>query len=158
MTSNQWDNRASSGFYTLIEDEMFGKGRRNVDTFRKYPNTIIRRYGSIWEPYEDAARVRMYLYEPVEFGDNERDLLKVDNALKTILKSKVIKEWTNITLQHHFAEDDGTIRDFVQVWANNDTPLFQIDDKVVCVKLLRVIHFFEKSETPFDYHVKIALA
>ena len=137
---------------------MFGKGRKNLESVRLHTNTIIRRYGSIWEPFEDESRIRMYLYEPAEFGNAERDLLEIDKILKRELTTEKVKQLSCITLQHHFAEDDGTIRDLVQVWEFSDKrPLFSLTDTVCCVKLIRVTHFFSKPETPFDYHVKIAL-
>ena len=158
MTSNQWDSRCSSGFYTLIEDEMFGKGRKNCESVRLYTDTYIRRYGTIWEPFEDENRIRMYLYEPVTFGKAERDLLDVDKKLRTELSTEKVKKLDCINLQHHFAEDDGTIRDFVQVWEfSNGQSLFSINENLDCIKLMRVTHFFKEAKTPFDYHVKIAL-
>ena len=158
MTSNQWDNRATSGFYTFIEDQMFGPNRRNIQSVRMYTNSIIRRYGAIWEPFEDENRVRMYLYEPVEFGNDERNLLEVNSVLKLELATEKVKAMTCLTLQHHFAEDDGTIRDLVQVWEHpNKEPIFSITETIACDKFLRVTHFFDEARTPFDYHVRIAL-
>ena len=141
MTSNQWDNRSSSGFYTLIEDEMFGKGRKNLESVRLHTNQIIRRYGSIWEPFEDESRIRMYLYEPATFGSAERNLLEIDELLKLELTTEKVKIFNCITMQHHFSEDDGTIRDLVQVWELPDkTALFSLTDKICCVKFIRVTH------------------
>ena len=157
MTSNQWDSRSASGFYTLIEDEMFGKNCRNPENYRSHPNQIIRRYGSIWEPFEDAERIRMYLYEPSNFDSDVRDLLAVDSELKTELLTDKVKKFDCLTLQHHFAENDGSIRDFIQVWSKpNNEAIFNLSNDVVCNKLLRVTHFYDKSETPFDYHVRIS--
>ena len=156
MTSNHYDNRNPSGFYTLLEDEMFGVGKTNpilwAGPAHRMTNStsIIRRYGSIWEDFL-GSKVRMFLYEPIEIDSEFRQLSDLDKQIAELLKSH--NSLPNPKLQHNFAEDSGIVRDQIVVWESDE--LFKLNPDIVCNKLIKVLHFSPNSYTAFDFHVRI---
>lgn len=156
MTSNHYDNRNLSGFYTLLEDEMFGPGKTNpilwAGPAHRMTNTtsIIRRYGSIWDDFL-GNKVRMFLYEPIEIESGFRQLADLDKQIHEILKSDDFLP--SPKLQHNFAEDSGVVRDQIIVWESEE--LFKLNPDIICNKLIKVIHFTPRSYTAFDFHVRL---
>ena len=153
MTSLHLDSRNKSGFYTLLEDEMFGKGLTNIgqhNTDSKI-STVIRSYGALWYNFENQT-VRMYLYETR--GNVLPKLGPLNMNLKPKLSADQLKKLPPPDIQHAFAEDDGTIRDTVLMWTSFK-PLFHVYDDVNCMKLAKVTHCFEDTKTAFDFHVLI---
>ena len=152
MTSNHYDNRNLSGFYTLLEDEMFGKGKTNASPAHKLSNTatIIRRYGTIWDNF-DTHKVRMYLYEPIEINSSSRNLVEISSIIRAELHR--LDSFSAPTLQHNFAEDSGAVKDRMTVWESDS--LFSIKNEICCNKLIKLEHFASNSLTKFDFHVRI---
>ena len=156
QVSNQLDSRNASGFYTLLEDEMFGKGLTNIGEHNTKckKSVIIRSFGSIWYNFEtEGQTVRMYLYE---FRNAKPcNLSHIDRCLKQQLTSDKVNAFLPPNIQHSFAEDDGTIRDTVKMWTNVTEPLFYLDENLECIKLAKVTHLFQGTKTAFDFHVRI---
>ena len=152
MTSNHWDSRNTSGFYTLLEDEMFGKGKTNAGPAHRMSNTtkIIRRYGTYWENFQNK-NVRMYLYEPIEGNSGLRKLTEIEAAIKEQLED--LSAFSAPKLQHNFAEDNGVIRDQLILW--EAVELFKISDHIICDKIIKMVHFRSDRKTDFDFHVRI---
>ena len=152
MTSNHWDSRNPSGFYTLLEDEMFGKGKTNAGPAHRMSNTtkIIRRYGTLWENFH-GQKVRMYLYEPLENNDKAHKLVELEIKIKEQLLD--LSSLSHPKLQHNFAEDNGVIRDQLILWANSE--LFSINETIKCDKVIKIVHFEPDSKTAYDFHVRI---
>ena len=152
MTTNHYDNRNLSGFYTLLEDEMFGVGKTNAGPAHRMSNTtsIIRRYGSIWDDFK-GSKVRMFLYEPLEIESGSRNLADLDKQIREILHTDAFLPHPK--LQHNFAEDSGVVRDQIIVWESDE--LFKLKPEIVCNKLIKVLHFMPRSYTSYDFHVRL---
>ena len=152
-SENYWNKKANSGFYTLIEDEMFGVGIHNIDPssfMSQRPNTI-RSFGTIWNHFP-GQKVRIYLYEPLTIS--VKNLTRIDNQLQAAFSLHQLDNLKAPTLQHNFAEDNGLIRDQVIVSKFEDNELL-IGTEYFCTKLIKEIHFDHRATTDFDLHIKI---
>ena len=142
-TSNQWTSRSkSTGFYNIIEDAMLGP--KHLDR--------IRRYGTFW--YHNDTMYRIYLYEKRELQESGRSVLKIAEILKPQIEARFEQNFVLPELQHNFAEDDGQIRDLVQIWSFKSENRIHLYDGFYCTKVTKVNHFIKYNEktAKADYH------
>ena len=157
--SRVWASRNSSGFYTILEDEMFGKGLTNIGhhNIESKVSNIIRSYGSLWTESDamdiPAERVHMYLYES---RDHQlTNLNDIDSELRQLLTAEFLKKLPAPKLQHQFATEEGVVVDLLYIWDIEPEPLFQLKMGRNCVKLAQIIHFEPRARSKYDFHVKI---
>ena len=145
--SNQWDSRSkSTGFYNLIEEEMIG----NASLDR------IRRYGTFWTTEDTMYRI--YLYEKRALQDSGRSVFKIAELLKPHIENRLEEKFILPKIQHNFAEDNGKIRDLVQIWDLENENKFHLYDDFYCVKMTKVNHFIRYNDktAKYDYHFLVA--
>ena len=145
-TSNQWTSRSrSTGFYNIIEDAMLGP--KSLDR--------IRRYGTFW--YHNDTMYRIYLYEARALQESGRSVVKIAEILKPHIETGFEEKFALPDLQHNFAEDNGQIRDLVQIWTLKDTCKFHLYDQFYCVKVTKVNHFvtYNSKTAKADYHILV---
>ena len=141
-----------SGFYTLIEDELFGPGKRYVYEpayGQTNPPTVIRCFGIIWDT---PIKVRMYLYTPTPYRFFNLETLS--KAIETQCTQEFLSKLHAPYLQHNFAAEDGTVKDQVKFWKFEDNSLC-FTDSIRCIKLVQERHLSAGSFSEYDLHVLV---
>ena len=147
--------KEKSGFYTLIEDELFGPGKRYIYEPAyglAKPATVIRNFGTIWD---SPIKVRMYLYTPTpNFQQLNLDIL--ENSIKSTLTDKMIDDLPAPYLQHNFADADGNVKDQVRFWKFGGNEIM-FTPTIRCIKLAQEIHVQRTPANPSQYDIHVSI-